>query len=169
MTYVICGRFQPFHKNHLSLIKHIEKKMKEKDELVIIIGSANESRTSKNPFTWKERKEMISSVLKDELKDTNYRIEHINDYDDYMTWIDDLKKIVKDDFATICGNDDVDFYARLSGYSPMLIPLSSNVHATQIRELLRKGKFSEHLPTQVIDWLKEHNYQKILKEDYFPY
>ena len=170
MIYVICGRFQPFHLNHLSLIKKITESFKKGDELVVIIGSANESRTDRNPFTWKERKEMISSVLKDELKDINYRIEHINDYDNYMDWVEKLKKIVGSDQATICGNEDVDFYARLTGYTPKLIPLKSNIHATQIRALLKKGKFSKHLPKQVINWLKENKGLDIIKEErYFNY
>lgn len=168
-TFTITGRFQPFHKNHLSLIKNIVKKMKGDDELVIVIGSANESRTERNPFTWQERKEMISRVLKKELKDINYRIEHINDYDNYMGWVNQLKKIVKRNKATICGNEDVDFYARLTGYTPMLIPLNSNIHATQIREDLKKGIYSKYLPKEIIKWLKEHKAIEILKEDYFPY
>lgn len=50
------GRFQPFHKGHLSVVKEA---MKQCDTLVIAVGSAQESRTQKNPFTFCERKAMI--------------------------------------------------------------------------------------------------------------
>ena len=50
------GRFQPFHRGHLSVVK---KALEECDTLVIAIGSAQESRTKKNPFSFDERKLFI--------------------------------------------------------------------------------------------------------------
>lgn len=175
-TFILISRLQPPTQNHLALIKKIvssENFNKDKGELVVVIGSANHKREKRNPFSWQERKEMISAVLKDEIPDINYRIEHINDYDNYMDWVKELKNIVKRNKATICGNEDVDFYARLTGYSPMLIPLKSNVHATQIREKLARGIIPKELPEAVRAWLKKHNGSEIvkdtIKEEYFNY
>ena len=173
-------RAQPLHKGHLSIIKYIIKNTNfnfKKDEIVIVNGSANESRTVKNPFTWKERKEMITAALKEEFGDKlKFRVEHINDYENYMDWVEKLKKIVGKDFAKIVGVDDVDFYARLSGYDPVIVPETVKIHATQIREKLNKGEISDLCPKAVQKWLKENNGIKIvqesfknLKEDYFPY
>ena len=50
------GRFQPFHMGHLSIVK---RALKECDTLVIAIGSSQENRTKKNPFTFEERKAFI--------------------------------------------------------------------------------------------------------------
>ena len=50
------GRFQPFHRGHLSVVREALKKC---DRLVIAIGSAQESRTKKNPWTFEERKFFI--------------------------------------------------------------------------------------------------------------
>ena len=50
------GRFQPFHKGHLSIVK---RALEECETLVIAIGSAQESRTKKNPFSFEERKLFI--------------------------------------------------------------------------------------------------------------
>lgn len=55
----IVGRFQLCHKGHEELI-NIGKSLCEK--FVVIVGSTNESRTVKNPFTFEERKEMIHTV-----------------------------------------------------------------------------------------------------------
>lgn len=50
------GRFQPFHRGHLSVVREA---LKHCDKLVIAIGSAQEDRTKKNPFSFEERKIFI--------------------------------------------------------------------------------------------------------------
>ena len=59
------GRFQPFHKGHKSIV---EAALKQCDRLVIGIGSSQEERTKRNPFSYKEREQMIlRSFLAEEL------------------------------------------------------------------------------------------------------
>ncbi len=60
MTAFIIGRFQPFHKGHLEIIKTI---LKDNDHVIIGIGSAQFSHTLTNPFTAGERYLMISNTL----------------------------------------------------------------------------------------------------------
>ena len=57
---IYIGRFQPFHKGHLYAVKEV---LNEVDELIIGIGSAQESHTLENPFTAGERMLMIKSAL----------------------------------------------------------------------------------------------------------
>ncbi|MEM0092031.1 MAG: nicotinamide-nucleotide adenylyltransferase [Saccharolobus sp.] len=57
------GRFQPFHLGHLSVVKWSLERV---DELILLVGSAQESHTISNPFTAGERIEMIRNSLKDE-------------------------------------------------------------------------------------------------------
>jgi len=54
------GRFQPFHLGHLSAIKDV---LSEVEELVIVIGSAQYSHNSSNPFTAGERLVMVRRAL----------------------------------------------------------------------------------------------------------
>jgi len=56
------GRFQPFHLGHLSAIHTV---LKEVDELVIVVGSAQYSHTISNPFTAGERLTMINLALQE--------------------------------------------------------------------------------------------------------
>ena len=58
-TLVLIGRFQPFHTAHLEIVKRATALC---DQLVIIVGSANQPRTYKNPFTFEERRAMIKSA-----------------------------------------------------------------------------------------------------------
>ena len=56
------GRFQPYHEGHHSVVTRI---VEEVDELVVGIGSADQSHTVRNPFTAGERIMMISKALAD--------------------------------------------------------------------------------------------------------
>lgn len=56
------GRFQPLHKGHEEAIRWI---LGNVDELVIAVGSSNESFTLRNPFTAGERIEMLHMTLRD--------------------------------------------------------------------------------------------------------
>lgn len=60
---LIFGRFQPFHLGHLEVIKWA---LKSFDEIVLLIGMADESHTHRNPFTAGERIWMIRESLKEE-------------------------------------------------------------------------------------------------------
>lgn len=55
-TLVLIGRFQPFHNAHLEIVKRATALC---DKLVIVVGSARQPRTYKNPFTFEERARMI--------------------------------------------------------------------------------------------------------------
>ena len=59
---LFVGRFQPFHKGHLEVIKKI---MKDVDELVVIVGSSQYSHRIDNPFTAGERNTMIRKALEE--------------------------------------------------------------------------------------------------------
>jgi nicotinamide-nucleotide adenylyltransferase len=56
------GRFQPYHDGHHSMVETIAE---EVDELVLGIGSADQSHTIRDPFTAGERIMMITKSLVD--------------------------------------------------------------------------------------------------------
>jgi nicotinamide-nucleotide adenylyltransferase len=60
MRGLYIGRFQPYHIGHQAVLQKISE---EVDEIVIVIGSAQESHTPENPFTAGERIDMISAAL----------------------------------------------------------------------------------------------------------
>ena len=63
---VFIGRFAPFHRGHFSVV---EEAMKQFDELVIVIGSANAARSTRNPLTAHERMNIIHVSLPEEFRD----------------------------------------------------------------------------------------------------
>ena len=60
---LVFGRFQPFHYGHLMVINWALSLF---DEIVILVGMADESHTLQNPFTAGERIWMIREALRDE-------------------------------------------------------------------------------------------------------
>ena len=58
-TIMLIGRFQPLHSAHLEIIKRCTALT---DQLVVVVGSANQPRTYKNPFTYFERERMIKAA-----------------------------------------------------------------------------------------------------------
>lgn len=91
---VIIGRFQPLHNGHLSLFKAASNWA---DKIIILIGSANQPRTPKNPWTWVERGQIIEDYISSCLDpDTNnYYIMPLNDhvYNDY-DWLEEVQTLV---------------------------------------------------------------------------
>ena len=67
---LLVGRFQPFHLGHLRLIQTLEKR-ENLGKLIIGIGSAQFKNTPENPFSFDERKEMITKSLNISI---NYKI-----------------------------------------------------------------------------------------------
>ena len=60
---LVFGRFQPFHYGHLMVVNWALSLF---DEIVILIGMADESHTLQNPFTAGERIWMIREALRNE-------------------------------------------------------------------------------------------------------
>lgn len=57
---VFIGRFSPFHGGHRRVV---ELALKQCRQLLVLVGSTNQPRTIKNPFTYDERRDMILQSL----------------------------------------------------------------------------------------------------------
>jgi nicotinamide-nucleotide adenylyltransferase len=104
---LMIGRFQPFHNGHLYLAKQI---LKECDELIIAIGSAQFNYIYKDPFTAGERVLMIHAALSSETKDIDltkcYIIPIVND-ENNARWFGHLKSMVPPFHVLYTGNEFV--------------------------------------------------------------
>lgn len=87
MKYIYIGRFQPFHKGHKAIVDLTVKMMKPEDTFMIIIGSADQQETERNPLSASQRQEMLSI----ELEGYPVTISTINDSPyNYDLWIERL-------------------------------------------------------------------------------
>jgi nicotinamide-nucleotide adenylyltransferase len=104
---LMIGRFQPFHNGHLYLAKEI---LKECNELIIAIGSAQFNYIYKDPFTAGERVLMIHAALSSEPNDIDLRncyiIPIVND-ENNARWFGHLKSMVPPFQVLYTGNEFV--------------------------------------------------------------
>ncbi|NKI94312.1 bifunctional nicotinamide-nucleotide adenylyltransferase/Nudix hydroxylase [Rhizobacter sp. SG703] len=82
-TAVYIGRFQPFHNGHLALLNQA---LAIAPQVIVVIGSAHQARSPKNPFSWEERAEMIRLAVPE---DERSRIDFlpVRDYYDEARWL----------------------------------------------------------------------------------
>lgn len=98
----MVGRFQPFHKGHLAVIRECLGKC---DELIVVIGSAEESHTMRNPFTAGERFQMILSCLTSEER-LRTLIVPIRDVNRYSVWVNHIESYLPP-FDIVFSNSDL--------------------------------------------------------------
>lgn len=82
---LLVGRFQPFHRGHLGVVGAIRRGHPD-EELILAIGSAQESFTPSNPFTASERFEMIHRALR-EAKQDGCLVVPLPDVQRHAVWV----------------------------------------------------------------------------------
>lgn len=91
-TGIFIGRFQPIHNGHIHAIGVAASQVRQ---LILMVGSANQCRSIKNPWSFHERKLMIQAEL-DTAKIKNVIIVPLNDYPySDSQWITDVRNTVE--------------------------------------------------------------------------
>ncbi|MBI2655624.1 nicotinamide-nucleotide adenylyltransferase [Candidatus Woesearchaeota archaeon] len=162
-TSLFIGRFQPFHKGHLHVAKSLSKKY---DKIIIGIGSSQEKNTKNNPFSYNERKAMVSKTLKNN-KIKNFKIYPIPDlYDDYKWTEHILKKLPKFD-AAYSGNEWTIRCFRKHKIRAQKIRLVKEINSTKIREMMVENRDWRGLvPLEVADYIKRTSSIKRIEKLY---
>jgi len=152
------GRFQPFHKGHLNVVKDI---LEDYDEVVILIGSAQEGFTCRNPFTAGERIEMIDQTLKSEgYSRDQYLLIPAPDLHKPLAWTTYVLGLTPRVEVVYTGNPHVKYIFEWMGlkvveprvYEPGLY------NGTYIRRLIfNGGKWEDLVPPAIADYIKSVN------------
>ncbi len=150
------GRFQPFHLGHLGAIKDI---LKEVDELIIVIGSAQYSHLLDNPFTAGERMVMIRKALEEAgLSYSRFWIVPVPDMHLHMMWVSAVKGYTPS-FDVVYSNEPLTRRLFIeAGYEVKAIRFHKRkiYSSTEIRERMLKDKSWEKLvPKSVAAFIKE--------------
>jgi nicotinamide-nucleotide adenylyltransferase len=151
---LVIGRFQPFHRGHLEVIRKISK---ECDTVTIGIGSAQFSHTLENPFTAGERHLMISRAMKDEgLED--YFLVPIVDINRYAVWVAHVVSLVPPFQAIYSNNALTRRLFEEAGYEVRDSPLFNRqlYSGTEIRRRMVAGEdWRPAVPRAVAEVIEE--------------
>jgi len=153
---LVVGRFQPFHLGHLNALKEI---LKEVDEIIIVIGSAQYSHRLDNPFTAGERISMIRRALNEEgILPSQYWIIPVPDIHMHALWVSRVTSYTPS-FDVVYSNSPLT--CRLfkeAKFKVKSIPFYKRdlYSATEIRQkMIKKEKWENLVPEAVARYIKE--------------
>ena len=183
-TALYLGRFQPFHKGHLSMLEYMFRRY---DKIVIAICSATEECTKRNPFNYIHRYNMVYGVISNKFSSEYKRFKIIpipdikcpekwadfthsifGEYDVVFTNNKNTKKLFEDRGDKVVGTkpytiDRVCYTPKIGEWTE-----TYEVRGTLIRECIaHKESFWEELvPNIVANYIKTRNLHIQVEEIY---
>ncbi len=175
---VFVGRFQPLHLEHKRIIDIALEKSKN---VLVLVGSAGKARTIRNPFTFFERRDMITGCYENDWdvidpegqEQRRLRIRPLFDktYNE-AAWIKQVQDIVKDTALELdnplalrpkigligASKDNTSYYLKMfPQYKSVNVDILADVHATEIREdFLDTGLLTNSvIPMSVFNFLMD--------------
>jgi len=132
---LFIGRFQPFHKGHLYSLK---KCFELADQVIVGIGSSQESGTENNPWDFEARKAMIESL---DLQGDSLKVVALPDYPDDEVWLKEVKERVGNFNVVVSNNEWVLSIMQKAGYKTVETGLFNReeLEGVKIRVLMRAG------------------------------
>ena len=158
---VFVGRFQPFHNEHKRVIDIALQKSKN---VLVLVGSAGKARTIRNPFTFDERRDMITGCYENDwdVIDPEGQTErrliirplYDKTYND-AAWVKQVQELVKDTTLDVmnpsgfmasgyndakvgligASKDGSSYYLKLfPQWKSVNVEIEADVHATAVRE-----------------------------------
>jgi nicotinamide-nucleotide adenylyltransferase len=128
----VVGRFQPFHNGHRALIR---KAIEDCVDVTVGIGSSNAKPSLRNPFSFDERRQMVSAVFPE------VRVVALPDINDPPRWASHVVALTGP-MDKVYGNDgDNTGLFESAGYTVISPGLVDREHfeARAIRALMAEG------------------------------
>lgn len=151
---MFLGRFQPFHKGHLSVLETVQEDV---DRLLIVVGSSQYSHSFENPFTAGERVWMIEEAL--DARGMKATIIPVPDIHRNSLWVSHVETFVPPFDVCYMNNPLPKRLFREAGYEIRTFELveRDRFEATRVREMMRRGDeaWRELVPKQVAEVVDE--------------
>lgn len=157
---VFIGRFQPFHLAHMQTIQIA---LENSQNIILSLGSAQDERNIKNPFSASEREQMILLNFS-AIDQKRIHFVHVIDVYDDVKWVELVKSLVAElvlatDQVGLIGHfkDDSSYYLKLFPEWEMLQleSLKDSISATPLREAYYQGEIkTSAFPAGTIEFLK---------------
>ncbi len=167
LTFI--GRFQPFHLGHKFVV---DTALRRSKKVALVIGSDQQPRTARNPFTTKERIEMISAVYPEEVAQQRLffcpQVDHTYNMDRWIGGVQSSAMTVANTPFTpdpvrtgLIGHskDHSSFYLKaFPTWDHEEVPNFENIHATDIRDVylstsIWDDEYADFLPPEVVAYM----------------
>ncbi len=162
---LFIGRFQPLHLGHIDALN--QAKQHWVTEFLMGIGSANKEHTAENPFTYEERKTMVTKVLKAlHIKFSIYAVPDMDSDEDRKNFI--IENLPKFDMV-ISGNPWTSDIFKKTKYKICILKIRKDIKSTTIRHMLHIGDnigLGQFVPHQISTYLEHIKASKRLAEYY---
>jgi len=176
---VYIGRFRPAHKAHIETVERAC--MLAKDRVIIIVGSANQPRTIKNPWKWDEVADMIRASLTPSALEKVIILPARDILYNDSEWETSIQEIVAsvtsaEDIVNIIGytKDETSYYINaFPQWDTIEMENIEDLHATDIRNAMFENKdfgseIGKYLPNGIHDYIQSFmlttEYDKLVKE-----
>jgi bifunctional NMN adenylyltransferase/nudix hydrolase len=147
---VFIGRFQPVHLGHLAVI---ESALRQSRQVILLIGSAQQPRSTRNVFSVAERSQMLLSAFSEADSSRMHCVPLVDILYDDRRWVQSVEQAVKSvvgEHAScrigLVGHykDQTSYYLSLfPNWTPVSVDSYHGMSATPIRDRYLLG----HLPT----------------------
>jgi nicotinamide-nucleotide adenylyltransferase len=155
---LLVGRMQPIHNGHLQVI---EKAFEEVDEIIIGIGSAQLSHSTKDPFTAGERVMMLNKALSENSIDSSkYYIIPLIDILMNAVWVSHVKMLIPPFEKVFSGNPLVQQLFTEEGYDVAIPPLfnRTELSGTEVRKrMINDEDWKSLIPSSVVEVINKIN------------
>ena len=156
MRGLLVGRMQPVHDGHLDVIKRI---FEDVNEVIMGVGSAQLSHTTKDPFTAGERVIMLSKALTENgIPASKYYIIPIEDVSCNSIWVAHVKMLTPPFTTVYSGNPLVQMLFEESGHPVKVPPLFNRTlySGTEVRRrMLENEDWQSLVPKSVVGVIEE--------------
>jgi len=153
---LLIGRFQPFHRGHLEVVRKVRAD-RPSAPLLIGVGTADESYTWENPFTAGERLEMIERAVH-EAKVEGVQCVPIADIHRHALWVNYLEALLPPFDRVYTNNPLTRLLFERAGYLVESPPLFDRARFEGVRireELAEAGAWKDAVPPSVATYLEE--------------
>lgn len=152
-TGLFIGRFQPFHNGHL---KTVEKILEACEKAVIVIGSAQDENTSRNPFSAKQRAEMIEAALEDaKISRNRYVIVPIKDCQSHDEWMESIERACPHFEVVFTGNALVKSLFLSKGCKVQGLEIFEGISSTKIRQNIKENiEWKHFVPEKIAQFIE---------------
>jgi nicotinamide-nucleotide adenylyltransferase len=149
------GRFQPYHDGHHAMVGRIAE---EVDELVLGIGSADDSHTAHDPFTAGERIMMITKAVAE--FDLPTYVVPLEDINRNAVWVSHVESMCPDFDVAYSNNPLVLRLFEESGIEVRQSPMfdRDRLEGSEIRErMIEDRPWRDRVPDPVVRTIEEIN------------